>query len=308
MRGARCRSVMFCAIRRFGRLYVKLFNLASWGALSALRIVRNLIYYHMAHSFVRGNWRNEATSGPMLLSKCCHDLDILLWLLRREVAPLASPFGTLTHFSPEFAPEGAPLRCTDGCPVAESCKYEATRLYAHDGNRWPLNAVSYIPTKEARLDALRTGWYGRCVYHCDNDVVDHQTVNMEMDDGTTVTLVMNGQGEEECRTMRWDGTKATLFGKFSSRGHEIRIHHHLTGEIEDVPVIARDSSGHGGGDYGIVRSFLNTLGGRPDDSVTSARESLESHLLAFAAEESRLQKSVINMAEFRQRLEAEGQT
>ena len=304
------RTLQICHVLRYTPFWQALREVVQSGKLGRIISVthrENLIYYHMAHSFVRGNWRNEATSGPMLLSKCCHDLDILLWLLRREVAHLQS-FGTLTHFSPEFAPEGAPLRCTDGCPVAESCKYEATRLYAHDGNRWPLNAVSYIPTKEARLDALRTGWYGRCVYHCDNDVVDHQTVNMEMDDGTTVTLVMNGQGEEECRTMRWDGTKATLFGKFSSRGHEIRIHHHLTGEIEDVPVIARDSSGHGGGDYGIVRSFLNTLGGRPDDSVTSARESLESHLLAFAAEESRLQKSVINMAEFRQRLEAEGQT
>ena len=89
---------------------------------------------------------------------------------------------------------------------------------------------------------------------------------------------MNGQGDEECRTMRWDGTKATLYGKFSSKGHEIRVHYHLSGAVEEVPVIARDGSGHGGGDYGIVRSFLNTIKGAPDDSVTTARESLESHL------------------------------
>ena len=238
----------------------------------------------------------------MILSKCCHDFDVLLWILRKNVVHLNS-FGSLTHFRPEYAPEGATLRCTDGCPAADTCKYEATKLYARDGFGWPLNAVSWIPTKEARLDALATGWYGRCVYHCDNDVVDHQTVNMELEDGTTVTLVMNGQGDEECRTMRWDGTKATLYGKFSSRGHEIRIHHHLTGEIEDVPVIARDSSGHGGGDFGIVRSFINTLQGNPDDSVTTARESLESHLLAFAAEEARLNKTVINMDDFRSQLE-----
>jgi predicted dehydrogenase len=124
---------------------------------------------------------------------------------------------------------------------------------------------------------------------------------MELEDGTTVTLVMNGQSDEECRTMRWDGTKATLYGKFSSRGHEIRIHHHLTGEIEEAPVIARDGSGHGGGDYGIVRSFLNSIKGEPDASVTTARESLESHLLAFAAEESRLERVVIDMEEYRGR-------
>ena len=159
-----------------------------------------------------------------------------------------------------------------------------------------------MSSNEARLEALKTGWYGRCVYHCDNDVVDHQTVNMELEDGATVTLVMNGQGDEECRTVRWDGTKATLYGKFSARGDQITVHHHLTGEIEDIPVIARDSSGHGGGDYGIVRSFIDTVNGRPDDSVTTARESLESHLLAFAAEEARLNKTVINMDEFRARL------
>ena len=299
------RVLQICHVLRYTPFWQALREVYQSGKLGRVISVthhENLIYYHMAHSFVRGNWRDEATSGPMILSKCCHDFDVLLWILRKKVAHLNS-FGSLTHFRPEYAPEGAPLRCTDGCPAADTCKYEATKLYARDGFGWPLNAVSWIPTKEARLGALMTGWYGRCVYHCDNDVVDHQTVNMEMEDGTTVTLVMNGQGDEECRTMRWDGTKATLYGKFSSRGHEIRLHHHLTGEIEDVPVIARDSSGHGGGDYGIVRSFINTLQGNPDDSATTARESLESHLLAFAAEEARLGKAVIDMDEFRTRLE-----
>ena len=301
------RLLQVCHVLRYTPFWQALRAVVQSGKLGRIVSVthrENLIYYHMAHSFVRGNWRNEATSGPMLLSKCCHDFDILLWLLQKKVAYLQS-FGSLTHFRPENAPEGATERCTDGCPAADTCKYEATKRYARDGEGWPLNAVSYIPTSEARLEQLKTDWYGRCVYLCDNDVVDHQTVNMEMDDGTTVTLVMNGQGDEECRTMRWDGTKATLHGKFSSRGHEIRVHHHLTGEIEDVPVVARDSSGHGGGDFGIVRSFLNTLKGNPDDSVTTARESLESHLLAFAAEESRLNKTVINMEDYRQRLNSQ---
>ncbi len=301
------RTLQICHVLRYTPFWQALREVVQSGRLGSIISVthrENLTYYHMAHSFVRGNWRDEATSGPMLLSKCCHDFDILLWILRKQVTYLQS-FGSLTHFRPEFAPEGAPLRCTDGCPAADTCKYEATKLYARDGFGWPQNAVSYIPTKEARLEQLKTGWYGRCVYHCDNDVVDHQTVNMELEDGATVTLVMNGQGDEECRSMRWDGTKATLYGKFSERGDEIRIHHHLTGEIEEVPVIARDASGHGGGDYGIMRSFLNTLKGKPDDSVSGARESLESHLLAFAAEESRKNKTVVNMSEFRQRVEEE---
>lgn len=297
------RQLQICHVLRYTPFWQALREVVQSGALGRIISVthrENLIYYHMAHSFVRGNWRSEATSGPMILSKCCHDFDILLWILQKQVAWLQS-FGSLIHFRPENAPEGATERCTDPCPAADSCKYEATRRYARDGEGWPQNAVSYIPTGAARLEQLKTDWYGRCVYLCDNDVVDHQTVNMELEDGTTVTLVMNGQGDEESRTMRWDGTKATLYGKFSSRGHEIRIHHHLTGEVEEVPVIARDGSGHGGGDFGIVRSFVNSLRGQPDDSVTTARESLESHLLAFAAEESRMRKTVVNMDQYRSR-------
>ncbi len=297
------RLLQICHVLRYTPFWQALRQVVQSGKLGDIISVthrENLAYYHMAHSFVRGNWREEATSGPMILSKCCHDFDILLWILRKQVTWLQS-FGSLTHFRPENAPAGATERCTDPCPAADSCKYEATKRYAHDGEGWPLNAVSYVPTSAARREQLKTDWYGRCVYHCDNDVVDHQTVNMELEDGTTVTLVMNGQSDEECRTMRWDGTKATLYGKFSARGHEIRVEHHLSGECEAVPVIARDSSGHGGGDYGIVRSFVNMLRGKPDDSVTTARESLESHLLAFAAEESRLQKTVVNMHEYRLR-------
>ncbi len=298
------RLLQICHVLRYTPFWQALRAVVQSGALGRIISVshrENLIYYHMAHSFVRGNWRREATSGPMILSKCCHDFDVLLWILQQKVAWLQS-FGSLIHFRPENAPEGATERCTDPCPAADTCKYEATKLYARDGEGWPQNAVSYVPTSAARLERLKTDWYGRCVYLCDNDVVDHQTVNMEMADGATVTLVMNGQSDEECRTMRWDGTKATVYGKFSSRGHEIRLRHHLSGEVEDVPVIARDSSGHGGGDYGIVRSFINTLNGQPDDSVTTARESLESHLLAFAAEESRREKTVINMGDYRKRL------
>ena len=297
------RLLQICHVLRYTPFWQALRRVVQSGALGRVISVthrENLTYYHMAHSFVRGNWRGEATSGPMILSKCCHDFDILLWILQKKVAWLQS-FGSLIHFRPENAPAGATARCADPCPAADECKYEATKLYARDGEGWPQNAVSYIPTAAARLEQLKSDWYGRCVYRCDNDVVDHQTVNMELEDGTTVTLVMNGQSDEECRTMRWDGTKATLYGKFSSRGHEIRVHHHLSGEVESVPVIARDASGHGGGDFGIARSFVNSLRGEPDESVTTARESLESHLLAFAAEESRLNKTVLRMDKFRDR-------
>jgi predicted dehydrogenase len=301
------RHLQICHVLRYSAFFQSLRSIVQSGKLGRIVSVdhrENLVYWHMAHSYVRGNWRNIRDAGPMILAKCCHDLDILSWILGTPVAWLNS-FGTLTHFKPENAPEGAPLRCTDGCPAAEVCKYYAPRLYARDTNGWPWNALTLMPTVEARIEALKTGPYGRCVYHCDNEVVDHQTVNMELVDGTTVSLLMQGQGDEEGRTMRYDGTHATLYGRFVAGRYRLTIRYHRTGEEEDVPISANTIGGHGGGDFGIMRSFVNALQGLPDDSVTTARESLESHLLAFAAEESRLRHTVINMADYRKRVETE---
>jgi predicted dehydrogenase len=296
-----------CHVLRYTPYFQKVREVVQSGRLGRIVSVdhrENLVYWHMAHSYVRGNWRQTATSGPMILTKCCHDLDILTWILRQQVVKLNS-FGTLTHFRPENAPEGAPLRCMDGCPAAETCKYYAPRIYESDADDWPFNAVTYTQSAEARLEALRTGPYGRCVYHSDNDVVDHQSVNMLLADGTTVSLIMNGQGFEEGRTMRYDGTKATMLGRFSEGKYRITIHDHRSGSTEVIDVPERDESAHGGGDYGIVRSFVNAVKGIPDDSLTTARESLESHLLAFAAEEARLDYTTIDMPEYRARVEAE---
>jgi predicted dehydrogenase len=253
----------------------------------------------MAHSFVRGNWRNTEVAAPMILAKCCHDLDILYWILGQRVKWLSSS-GSLILFRAENAPPGAPARCTDGCPAADECPFYAPRLYATDKTGWPYDVASPEPSIPARLEALETGPYGRCVYHTDNNVVDHQTVSMALEDGTTVTLVMNGHGDEECRTMRYDGTRATLHGKFAVHGtSELSIHDHLTGKVEHIEVDTGDASGHGGGDSGIMRSFINTLNGQPDEHSTTARQSLESHLLAFAAEEARLSNRTIDMEAFR---------
>lgn len=299
--------LQICHVLRYSPFFQRVREIVQSGRLGRIVSVdhrENLVFWHMAHSYVRGNWRENASSGPMILTKCCHDFDILFWILRQPVVKLSS-FGTLMHFRPENAPEGAPLRCMDGCPAAESCKYYAPRIYGSDRDGWPFNAVTYTNSVQARLEALKTGPYGRCVYHCDNDVVDHQAVNMLLADGTTVSLIMNGQGYEEGRTMRYDGTCATLLGRFTESKWRIVIRDHRTGAREQIDVPARDESGHGGGDYGIVRSFVNALKGIPDDSLTTARESLESHLLAFAAEESRLNYTTIDMAEYRARMEAE---
>ena len=291
-----------CHVLRYTPFFSTLHEVLQSGRLGELVTVEhreNVAYWHMAHSFVRGNWANEATSSPMILQKCCHDLDILFWNIGLPVKRLHS-FGSLRHYRAENAPDGATLRCTDDCPVAESCPFDARRIYLNmDNEGWPVSAVTTDLSLEGRQKALETGPYGRCVYHCDNTAVDNQTVNMEFKDGTTVVLFMHGHSHLEGRTMRYDGTRATLLGDFTTERGKIEIHDHLTNTKERVKIPSTDGTGHGGGDFGVVGSFVRAMRGE-SAALTSARASLESHLLAFAAEASRHQNIVIDMDEYRQ--------
>jgi hypothetical protein len=172
-----------------------------------------------------------------------------------------------------------------------------------DYRDWPISVISEDTSPEARLQALQTGPYGRCVYRCDNDVVAHQTVTMEFEDGSTAVLVMHGHSHEEARTMRYDGTRATLRGKFSyGTDAAIEIHDHLTGAIERIHP-QTGASGHGGGDEGIMAAFIRAARNPSNATLTSARKSLESHLMAFAAEEARIKGTIVDMSAYRARAE-----
>lgn len=300
------RLLATCHVLRYTAFFQTLRDILRSGRLGRIVNVdhrENLIYWHMAHSFVRGNWRAEASSAPMLLAKCCHDLDILGWLLGQRFTHVSS-FGSLTAFRPEHAPPDAPLRCTDGCPHAENCKYHAPHFYAKDGDSYLLNAVAFDTDAAGRLELLATtSPYGRCVWHCDNTVVDHQTVALEAEDGTTVTLIMQGHGFEEGRTMRYDGTLGTLQARMGGAGgNKITLRDHRSGLTEDIEV--QDAgSGHGGGDFGIVAAFLRAARGEAERDLPTASESLESHLLAFAAEEARNKRKVVRVDRFRRKAE-----
>lgn len=300
------RLLQICHVLRYTPFFSTLHAILASGRLGDVVTIEhreNVATWHMAHSFVRGNWCNEPMSSPMILAKCCHDLDILTWNMGRPVRRLQS-FGSLMHFRPENAPPGATKRCTDGCPAAGECPFDARVIYLDPGrSTWPVVAMTDDLSMEGRRRALETGPYGRCVYDCDNDVVDHQTVNMEFEGGATAVLFMHGHSHEEGRTMRYDGTRATLRGKFGSQGSRIEIHDHLTGQCEAV-AIPEAASGHGGGDEGILRSFVRVMRG-DEPALTTARESLESHLLAWAAEASRHGGIVVDMDDFRARAEGE---
>jgi predicted dehydrogenase len=315
------RLLQVCHVLRYTPFFETVHDIVTSGRLGEIITVEhreNVSYWHMAHSYVRGHWRNRRLASPMILAKCCHDLDILFWNLG-PCRRLGS-FGSLIHYRPEKAPEGAAERCTAGCAAAETCPWFAPRLYVDltplrqntpgveyrdDYGGWPRSVVCDDTSPGAVRRALETGPYGRCVYYCDNDVVDNQIVSMEMDGGPSIGLFMHGHSHREGRTMRYDGSRATLRGTYFFDEQRIEIHDHLTGEVEVLePAVGPfGGTGHGGGDYGLMRAFVRAVRD-PSFVPTTARECLESHLMAFAAEEARLKASVVDMAAFRHRAES----
>jgi predicted dehydrogenase len=294
-----------CHVMRYSPFWTTLNEALRSGAVGKVMTVdhrENVAFWHQAHSFVRGNWGNSSRSAPMILAKSCHDMDILNWLLGRPIVKLSS-FGALTHFRADQAPQGAPERCLDGCPHWESCPHYAPRVYLRDRRGWPISAITLDLSYEGRIEALRNGPYGRCVYHCDNDVVDHMTINMLFEGDVTVTFTMHAFSHENCRTIRYDGTKASL------RGHDgkgdLRLYEFRTGQEREISM-PQGKGGHGGGDAGLMTAFVQALRGEGTALYSSARDSLESHLIAFAAEESRLNGgTLIDMQGYRTRIEAE---
>ncbi|MGQ0848958.1 MAG: Gfo/Idh/MocA family protein [Actinomycetota bacterium] len=285
-------TLQIAHVLRFTPFFQTLHRVIKAGRLGEIVTVahrENVRSWHMAHSFVRGNWGRAATSAPMIVAKCTHDFDVLHWNLDAPVRRLSS-YGSLFEFRAERAPENAAQRCTAPCPV-DGCPYDARRVYLDPRlTGWPVHVLTDDLSPDGRLRALQDGPYGLCAYRAGSDVVDHQVVAMELGDGASVTLTMHGHSHEESRTMRYDGTRATLRGLFG-HAQSITVIDHASGEAEDIPISAAPG-GHGGGDDGIIEAFLETvIHGAPP--ATSAAESMESHLLAFLAEEARISGTTI---------------
>jgi predicted dehydrogenase len=197
------------------------------GELVSLDLREHVAYWHMTHSFVRGKFRNSEVAAPIILAKSCHDLDLMVWFTGRPAMRVSS-FGSVAHFRAAAAPEGAPERCTDGCPAQRDCLHDAERFYLGPDDEvariWPWSDVSLDSSREARRRALETGVYGRCVYRCDNDVADHQVVAVELEGGATASLTVQGLASEEQRTIRASGTRGELSGVLHSGVIEVSRH------------------------------------------------------------------------------------
>ncbi|XP_069579522.1 putative oxidoreductase YteT [Brachyistius frenatus] len=262
-------------------------------------------FYHFAHSFVRGSWRNEVESSFALLAKSCHDIDLIHhWAGARRCVKVSS-FGSVSHFQKKHKPTGAADRCFD-CSVERNCPYSACKIYLdrvkHGHTGWPVSVIcpNSFPDIESVTEALKTGPYGRCVYECDNDVCSNQVVNMEFEGGLTAAFSMVAFTEEICkRKTTINGSK----GELSYDGHEIHVFDFLT--QRSTKHTARCNahrsfgmSGHGGADYHLMDAFISAVANNDPSLIRSGpKETLQSHLLVFEAERSRLESRVVYCAE-----------
>jgi predicted dehydrogenase len=286
-------------VLRYTSFFSALKSLLSEGKIGELVSIQhneNVGYYHYAHSYVRGNWSDSKKASPMILAKSCHDMDILIWLAGSSCSKISS-FGSLKHFKAENMPKGAPERCLEGCPAENECPYYAPRLYLTEDTGWPTSVISEDTSMEARTHALLEGPYGRCVYRCGNNVVDHQVAAMEFENGVTAAFTMCGFTGDISRTIKLMGTRGEIRGHFEK--NEIEILDFASGSRNVISLKKPDQGRHGGGDYGLMRNFLALV--RSSDSsksLTSAAESVQSHFMAFAAEKSRLEGRTIVMKEY----------
>ena len=283
------RRVYVCHVLRYSPFYQTIKDIIDEGTLGDIvniHALEGVGFYHMAHSYVRGPWRNTSLSSPMILAKCCHDMDILRYLIGEKCVSVSS-YGARNFFREENAPEGATQYCSD-CPHAKTCTWNAQKLYTTDEFRW---TSEYFlvgeKTDENILRQLRGTQYDKCVFLNDNDVVDHQSTTILFENGKTAVHTMTGFSQRVYRDIKIFGTKAELYGHMEDSYVEVRF---FSGEVKkiDVDISRATLGGHSGSDFFMMEQLYNELNGVGGKGITYLDVSMESHLMSFAAEESRL--------------------
>ncbi|MGL6154292.1 MAG: Gfo/Idh/MocA family protein [Cetobacterium sp.] len=297
-------KVMVCHVLRYTPFFSKLKELIDSGVIGDIVDIQhneNIGNFHFAHSFVRGNWRNSNETSPLILQKSCHDLDILSWLLNGSPAVKIASFGELSHFTRENAPKNSAERCLD-CSLIDSCIYSPKKIYYNNVGKWPTLVASDIQTPGELTKALTHNQYGRCVYKCDNNVVDNMVTIINFKNGVNVTFNLCAFTDEVCRTIKIMGTKGEIRGNDAKNNIEVYRFGQGEGRFCNgaVEVITPEIlvGGHGGGDTGLMNDFIDLCLDRKSDSRTDPRTSLESHIMAFAAEESRVSGKVVYLNDF----------
>ncbi|QOR34172.1 Gfo/Idh/MocA family oxidoreductase [Clostridium sp. 'deep sea'] len=271
----------------------KLIDNKTIGELITVQHNENIGYYHFAHSFVRGIWKNSFTSSPLILAKSCHDMDILLWLIGKDCLSISS-FGSLSHFKHSEAPKGAGDRCVS-CKIEQMCPYSAKKIYYPNIGKWPTTVICNEQTEKEIIKALHTEDYGKCVYKSDNNVVDHQVSIMKFENNITATFNLSAFTTEVNRTIKLMGTHGEIRAHMLKNEIEVSI---FGKPKKQIIVPNQIAGGHGGGDEGLTRDFIALLMEKPSKALTSVNKSVQSHIMAFAAEHSRVTGKTIELADF----------
>lgn len=298
--------VVVCHVLRYSLFYKKIKEIVNskiLGNIININTTENVGYWHQAHSFVRGNWNNSNKTSPMILQKCCHDFDILNWIIDKKPLNVSS-FGSLSLFKKENAPKDSSNYCYD-CKIQNNCPYNAVKYYVDSIKNdkdlgWPYDVVVLNPTKDKVLAAIKNGPYGRCVYKCDNNVVDHQIVNIQYEDNITVTHTMCAFSKDCYRDIKIFATRGDLIA--NTLNNTIIYHTFVDNKefVIDVSKLTNDLSGHMGGDKLMINELLKLINKETSQLDSSIEKSVLSHVIAFAAEKSRINKGVvINLNEFK---------
>ena len=308
------RVVAICHVLRYAPFYAEIRRRVHDGLIGQVLNVQtteHVSYHHMAVAFVRGKWRRkDECHSSMLLAKCCHDLDLLTWM-KSGVAPVSvASFGGLTYFRPENAPDRAGTRCLVDCPIEPECLYSARKHYLDHPDRWAFyvwDRLEHLPNPSlADKEALLKGDspYGRCVWKCDNDVVDHQSVAIAFEDGATATHNMVGGASKPLRSIHLMGTQGEIQGlledgRFVVRHIDPRPGREYAEEVVDLAQtgdVHGAFGGHGGGDLRLVADFVRVVRGEPASiSTTSLEDSINGHLIAFGADRAMEEHRVVDI-------------
>ncbi len=302
------KTVMVCHVLRYAPAFTKLKEILDSGVIGKLLTVEwieQVAYWHQAHSFVRGNWRSSEETSPMIMAKCCHDLDLMQYYAGAKCSEVYS-VGGLDFFNRANQPEGAADRCFE-CKYNETCPYSAENIYITrwkeagcPNDNWPFNiCCREVPNTEENLRAsYKENQYGRCVFACDNDVVDNQKVMMKFENGVSICLTMTAFTHGGERIGTFHGTLGEI--EFNAdKEINIKVFGKPVETIKVSDIVKEkmlNSFGHGGGDYMLLTSLYEAVTSGAV-SETALEGSVESHLMALAAEESRVTGKVVKVHE-----------
>ncbi len=299
-------KVMICHVLRYTPFYLAIKErilAGEIGDIININMFEHVSYHHASTSYVRGKWGNsDVCKTPMLLAKCCHDLDIMMWMMGKIKPKTVSSCGSIFQFKPESAPADAGERCLVDCPHVDTCMYSAKRIYIDHPDRWEFYVWSALEdmenaTIEDKINLLKgDSPYGKCIYKSGNNVVDHQSVMVNFENGATGTHNMIAGASRPLRRIEIVGTKGEIFGEFENNDiHILKINpdpgKEYDEEIVDLSAFV-EGGGHGGGDLGLAEDFVNYVRGEnPSVSCTSIFDSVAGHRTVFLSELSRLDGS-----------------